>query len=113
MVKGKIWLFGTFFGHGGTAYYQDSNLEFVSKLMTDAGISPQKIGNLLVQKRIKGKKEAWIITNPTEKDIRESIDISKMISPEILIGDKLETNGNLVTIGLKSLDIAVLIFDKE
>lgn len=111
--NGKIWLFGTFFGHGGTAYYQDSNLEFVSKLMTNAGISPQKIGNLLVQKRINGKKEAWIITNPTEKDISESIDISQMTNPEILIGDKLETKGDLGIISLKSLDIAVLIFDKE
>jgi hypothetical protein len=109
--KGKIWLFGTFFGHGGTAYYQESNLDFVNKLLGQAGISPQKIGELIYQRRVNGNKEAWIITNPTDKDIKASFDISKMKNPEIIIGNNLETKNNQGTINLNSLDIAVLVFE--
>jgi len=110
--KGKIWLFGTFLGHGGTAYYQDSNLDFVSRLMNDAGITPQKIGDLLFQRRTKDNKEAWIITNPTEKDIRAAFDISNMKDPEIVTGNDLEIRGDKGIVALKSLDIAVLVFKK-
>jgi beta-galactosidase len=109
--KGKIWLFGTLFGHGGTAYFQGSNLDFVNTLMTQAGISPQRIGDLLYQRRINGNKEAWIITNPTEKDIKASFDINKMKNPEIIIGNKLETKKDQGIIDLNSLDIAVLLFE--
>jgi hypothetical protein len=111
--KGKIWLFGTFFGHGGTAYFQKSNLDFVNTLMTQAGISPQKIGELIFQRRVNGRKEAWIITNPTEKDINASFDISKMKNPEIIIGNDLERRLGKGTITLNSLDVAVLVFEQQ
>jgi beta-galactosidase GanA len=111
--KGKIWLFGTFFGHGGTAYFQESNLDFVNKMMGEAGISPQKIGELIYQRRVNGNKEAWIITNPTERDVTASFDISKMKNPQIIIGDDLKTKLDKGTITLNSLDVAVLVFEHK
>jgi hypothetical protein len=77
-----------------------------------SGISPQKIGNLLVQKRITSKREAWIITNPTEADLYERLDLSDKKNPEILIGDSLRVKDNSANIFIKSLDIAVLVFEK-
>jgi beta-galactosidase len=111
--KGKIWLLGTFIGHNGTAYYTPAILDVVNKFMKLSGIVPQRIGNLLIQKRIRDSKEAWIITNPTDSDIKESFDISTMKNPEILIGEKLEIKGDQAIIALKSLDIAVLLFEKK
>ena len=109
--KGKIWLIGTFIGHNGTAYDTPGTTALVNKFMQLSDIEPQRIGNLLVQKRIQGKKEAWIITNPTEADISESIDITRMKNPEVLIGDKWEIKNGLVKIMVKSLDIIVLVFE--
>ena len=71
------------------------------------------MANLLVQKRVNGNKEAWIITNPTEADISESIDISRMKNPEVLIGDKWEIKNGLAKIRVKSLDIIVVVFENN
>ena len=109
--KGKIWLLGTFIGHNGTAYDTPGTLALVNKFMQLAGLAPQKIGNLLVQKRIHGNKEAWIITNPTEADVSESIDISQMKKPEVLIGDQWEIKNGQAKIRVKSLDIIVVVFE--
>ncbi len=110
--KGKIWLLGTFIGHNGTAYFTPSMLDLCDKFMKLSGLTSQKIGNLLVQKRVNGNKEAWIITNPTEADISESIDITGMKNPEVLIGDKWEIKNGLAKIRVKSLDIIVVVFEK-
>jgi beta-galactosidase len=111
--KGKIWLMGTFIGHNGTAYDTKGTLALVNKFMQLSGINPQRIGDLLVQKRIHGNKEAWIITNPTEADVSENVDITKMKNPEILIGDKLEIKDRMAKIKVKSLDIIVLVFENS
>ena len=110
--EGKIWLFGTFLGHGGTAYFTKSNLDFVQKLMDESGVTNQKIGDLLVQKRITQNKEAWIITNPTDHDVFESLDLSGKKNPTMLIGDIQDKSNNKLNFKLNSLDIAVLVFEK-
>jgi hypothetical protein len=113
MGKGKIWLLGTFIGHNGTAYFTPSILELGDKFMKLSGVEAQKIGNLLVQKRISGEKEAWIITNPTQEDVTESFDISAMKNPEVLIGDKWEIKNNMAKITVNSLDIIVVVFENS
>lgn len=110
--KGKIWLLGTFIGHNGTAYDTPATLNLVNKFMLLAGVAPQKIGKLLVQKRISGNKEAWIITNPTEADVSEIIAINTMKEPELLIGDPWEIRNGQAKIRVKSLDIVVVVFEK-
>jgi hypothetical protein len=110
--KGKIWLLGTFLGHNGTAYFTPSMLDLCDKFMQLAGVTSQKIGKLLVQKRISANKEAWIITNATEADVSENIDITQMKNPEVLIGNNWETQNGKAEIQVKSLDIAVIVFEK-
>jgi hypothetical protein len=83
------------------------------KIFYEAGILQQKIGDLLVQKRVKGNNVAWIITNPTENEIIESIDLTDKKTPELLIGEQLSLSDKELKIRLKSLDIAVFIFEKR
>ena len=109
--EGKIWLFGTLLGHGGTAYYSESNLGFVGKLMDQCSVSSQKVGEFLVQKRLARNREAWIITNPTHHTLEESIDLGEKKNPEILIGDIPKMNNGRLNVKLKSLDVAVLHFE--
>lgn len=111
--NGRIWLFGTFIGHNGTAYDTPGTITLVDKFMQLSDIKPQKIGGLLVQKRIQGNKEAWIITNPTEVDVSEDLDITKMRNPELLIGDQWEIKGDVAKIKVKSLDIIVIVFENS
>jgi beta-galactosidase len=110
--KGRIWLLGTFLGHNGTAYYSPSTLDLCEKFMKLSGVESQKIGQLLVQKRINGNKEAWIITNPTETDLTETINCGNMKNPLLVIGDNWHLADGKGKLSLKSLDVAVLVFDK-
>jgi len=110
--KGTFYLIGSFIGHNGTAYFEPSMLTIVEKLMQQCGVQTQKIGELLVQKRIGKNKEAWIITNPTENDVIEIFDISTMKNLETLLGEKViisDVNGKMA---IKSLDVVVLVLDK-
>ena len=71
--KGRAWLFGTYIGHNGTAYRNGDTPEFVKSLMRKCGVFSQHEGKLLVRKRKIDGKEAWIITNPTDKRVTEQI----------------------------------------
>jgi hypothetical protein len=90
----------------------DSNLDFVKKLMDESGVSNQKLEELLLQKRISGNKEAWIITNPTDHEIIESLDLSGMKNPVMLIGDIQHEEEKKLDFRLSSLDVAVFVFEK-
>ena len=59
--KGKIWLLGTFIGHNGTAYDTQGTLDLVDKFMQLSGVVPQKIGDLLVQKRIQAIRRPGLL----------------------------------------------------
>jgi len=87
--------------------------EFVMKLMDEAGVTPQKIGNILVQKRVNGNKEAWILTNPTDSNVIEKLDISRMKNVEVLYGDNLKIKHKTLEIQMKSLEIAVIVFENK
>jgi hypothetical protein len=80
--------------------------------MDESGVSNQRINELLVQKRITQNKEAWIITNPTEHEIIESIDLTEMKNPSMLIGDIQDKTENKLNFRLNSLDVALFIFEK-
>ena len=103
---------GTFIGHNGTAYFTPSMLDLCDKFMQLSGVTPQKIGELLVQKRITGNKEAWIITNPTEKDLTETFSCADMKNPALVTGDNIQFMDGKGRISLKSLDVAILVFEK-
>jgi hypothetical protein len=81
--------------------------------MDEAGVSSQKIGEILVQKRIKGNKEAWILTNPTKSNVTERLDISRMKNVEVLFGDQIKIKKNIAEIQMKSLEIAVIVFENK
>lgn len=110
--KGKAWIFGSFIGHCGTAYADQANLSFVKKLMEECGVVSDYKGKLLLRKRIGSKKEAWIFTNNTDKEVTETVSVEGWSNVTELLGAPIQRSGNTVNLTVSPLDVKVLIFQQ-
>jgi beta-galactosidase len=111
--KGKAILLGTFVGHSGTAYRCAENAAFIRRLLKECGISPTHSGSLLLRRRVIQTKEAWILTNPTEKTVTESIDMKGWKSAKDLLGDDiLRVEKGKASVTVESLDVKVIVLEK-
>lgn len=106
--QGHAWLLGTFIGHSATAYRDESIHGFVRSLLAECGIDPLHNGKLLLRKRVSEKKQAWILTNPTNDAISETVDVGDVLV-EDLLGEPYQQDGNRVTLTVQSLDIRILV----
>jgi beta-galactosidase len=107
--QGRAWLLGTYLGHSGTAYRDEETRQAGRALLAACGVQPAHDGRLLLRKRVLRSKEAWILTNPTDEDVTEWIDIPEGWSAEDLLGEPLPMLGNARQVPLKSLDVCVLV----
>lgn len=85
---------------------------FIRALLEQCDVLPEHNGDLLLRKRIMKSKEAWIFTNPTEKDVTEKIAVRGWNKVEDLLGDKLEQKNDYVNLTVKSLDVRMLVLKK-
>ena len=105
-------LLGTFIGYNATAHTNEASNHFVEKLITSCGVKKENKGQLLLRKRIGVNREAWILTNATNKDVSENLDLEQWKNVKDLFDEPLEKNGNHVKINVKSLDVKVIIVSK-
>jgi hypothetical protein len=110
--KGKAWLLGTIVGHNGNAYRDQSTWATVLSMLGQSGAVPQKLGELLLSKRIIPNKEAWFFFNPVIQTITERIPTEGWTKITDLLGAKLESENGLLSIVVKSLDVKVIILEK-
>jgi hypothetical protein len=111
--KGRAWLLGTYVGHNGTAHRNEQTPLFVAELMNQCGVHRQNQGELLLQKRIGSEREAWVLTNPTDHDVTETISFPKGTSATDLLEGVISVVGGQARLFVKSLDVRVLIINKK
>jgi len=107
--KGAAYLIGTFAGHSGTAYRDQRTFAAIAKLLETCGITPEHDGKLLIQKRVVEGKQAWVLTNPTDHDVTEQIDVSGFTDVTDLLDGPFELDGDTVTLTVTGFDVRVLI----
>ena len=110
--KGNAVLLGTFAGHNGTAYRDSETRTFIRHLLTECAVVPEYHGKLLLRKRISEHKEAWIFTNPVEKEVSENIEIRGFHNVEDLLEGPVDITDGWITIAVQSLDVRVFILGK-
>lgn len=110
--NGTAWLLGTYIGHNATAHRNEQTLKFVQELMKQCGIQRQNQGELLLQKRIGEEREAWVLTNPTDHDVTETITIPQGAIATDLLDGFTQLTDDLSTLKVKSLDVRVLIVNR-
>ena len=110
--RGSAWLLGTFAGFGGTAYRDDASRNAVLSILRQCGVVPDVCGALLRRRRVAGKKEAWLLTNPHANDVREMVDVKGFRRVTDLFDAPLVREGERVVVDVASLDVAGLILER-
>lgn len=109
--KGTAWLLGTFPGHNALAYQDEESCQSLLNILAQCGNNPAKYGELLLRKRVSDKKEAWILTNPTQKSVTETLNVNGFSNAiSLLDGNILICSGKL-EVTLDSLDVKILILE--
>jgi len=108
--KGTAVLLGTYVGHNGVAYPDPETRAAVAALLKSGGVSGS--GRLLLRKRIIPGKEAWLLTNPTERSLSECVCVAGWRNVEDLMDEPLARNGDWVDLTVRSLEVRVLVLTK-
>ena len=107
--EGRAWLLGTYLGHNGTAYRDAESRQSVRMLLAQCGVAPEHRGELLVRRRVGDDQEAWLLTNPTDGEVTECIDVGGWTTVTDLLGETVVRTGDQVALTVGSLDVCVLI----
>jgi beta-galactosidase GanA len=111
--QGKGILLGTLTGHAVATYNHTQSRDFMLKLLTDAGVRPERCGRLLNRRRVSEKKEAWFLINDSDRPITESVDVTGFAQVEDLLeGKPLSIKRDMTTINVDSFSIRCLVLSK-
>ncbi len=111
--KGVAYLLGTLVGHGIASYAHGGTREFILRLVREAGVHPERLGKLLLRRRVLGKKEAWFLMNNSDEIVTEDIDTTDLLSVEDLVEDQtLSIDSGTAAITVKPFSIRCLIVDR-
>ncbi len=110
--QGTAILLGTYAGLNGSAHRDDETRACLAALLNLGGAAAAHPGKLLLRKRAVPGKEAWLLTNPTELPVRETLSVAGWRTVEDLLGEPLARQGDEVSLNVNSLDVRVLVLAK-
>ncbi len=111
--QGRAWLLGTYVGHNGTAHRDAQTRRFVEMLLAQCAVRPQRVGRLLLRRRVAGAQEAWLLTNPTPERATEELDVRGWAHVEDLLGGALEwVAEGRARVSVDALDVCVLVLSR-
>lgn len=72
--------------------------DFVLSLLAEAGVTPDRCGNLLRRRRQLDDEQAWFLVNPAAEDCEETVDLEGLQLCADLTGDSVlhESNGRVI-----------------
>ena len=110
---GTAILLGTFAGLCATAHTHPASDRFVERLLTTAGVHPDRCGRLLRRRRVLGDREAWFLINPADRDVSETVSLGGFSGARDLLGDALTAPAEgSVTVTVAAAAIRCLVLSR-
>jgi hypothetical protein len=106
---GKAYLVGTLLGHAGPAYDEWRNAQFLSAILSQAGIAPDLIGKLQRRRRMFGTRAAWFFFNSTAEPIEETVPLEGFKSARDLLGENLPVVAGGARVKVGPLDVRCVL----
>lgn len=106
--NGRAILIGTQLGHATLAYNDRRNAEFLGGMAAEAGVKPDRSGQLLRLRRKLGEREAWFLINIGPDPVSETVSLEQFARAQDLFEAK-PIRGKTRTLTVASLDIACWI----
>jgi hypothetical protein len=117
--EGSSMLIGSIVGHQGNAYRDPKAAALLEALLRWGGVTregPAKTdagkARLLRRRRITADREAWFFTNPHEKPLTESVDVTGFARVTDLLGAAVEKKRDTVALSVAPLDVRVLVLER-
>jgi beta-galactosidase len=107
--QGKAYLAGTLLGHGGPAYNDWRNGEFLSAVLAQAGVLSDRVGKLNRRRRVLGNNAAWFLFNFTDRAIEESVPLEGFKRARDLLGQELPTAAGVFRVKVAPRDICCIV----
>ena len=111
MGKGRAIILGTFTGHNGTAYKGQAPRDWLDVVCAEAGMAKPLGDKLLIRRRVSESAEAWILTNPTDDSVTESISAANYAGVEDPLGGRVSLEGGMLSVTVDALDARLLVLE--
>jgi beta-galactosidase len=112
--EGLAVLLGTFAGISATAYAQPETDQFMARLLEQAGVHPDRCGELLRRRRVYEGSEAWFLINPAAEAREETIALGEFSAASELLDGTITARGNgSVTVRVAGANIGCLVVERE
>ena len=109
---GRAWLLGTFVGHNGTAHRDAETRAAVQHLLDLSGVAVHRAGDLLIRRRVIEGKQAWLLTNPTDREATGVIPLEGMTLADDLLGDAVVArDASSVTVRVPPVNVSCIILE--
>ncbi|MEJ5312925.1 MAG: beta-galactosidase trimerization domain-containing protein [Anaerolinea sp.] len=109
-VRGQAWLIGTAVGHSAFAHIEPEARLFVRRLLGWFGVRPQRVGDLLLRRRVLGNQEAWFLTNPTSETVTVQVSVPAR-QVEDLLHFPMERSQEQLTLTLSPYEVRVIVMN--
>lgn len=111
--QGKGILLGTLMGHAVATYDHAQSRDFMLKLLTDAGIKPERCGRLSRRCRVSENKQAWFLINDSDRPITERVDVTGFTHVQDLLEEKaLDVKRGTTTITVEPFEFRCLVLNR-
>jgi hypothetical protein len=104
-------LIGTLLGHGLLAYEDKRNGTFLSHLLANAGVKPERVGRLQRRRRVLGGQGVWFLFNTTGTPVEETVALENYKTAKDLFGAELPAAPGGVRVEVAPLDVRCLILE--
>jgi hypothetical protein len=103
--KGRADLVGSLLGHGVAGYGDLRNANFLTAVLTRAGVPSDSVGALKRRRRILGSQAAWFLFNQDYRPVEQEVSIEGYKSAKDLLGGEFATTGGRIPVRVEPFDI--------
>ncbi len=110
--NGKAYLVGTFLGHGGPAYDDWRNAEFLRVVLAQAGVTPDRVGTLNRRRRISENGAAWFFFNSSDSAVEEDVSLEDFTTAKDLLGANLPQSGKNIRVQVEPIGVRCIVLGR-
>lgn len=108
--QGQAWFIGSLVGPGGTAHRDPTHHAAAGLLLAACSVQPAHRGRLCCRRRVSADKEAWILINPEDREVGETIEVGAgWQHADDLLGGPLPVAGGRLELTVGPLDVRVVL----
>jgi beta-galactosidase len=110
---GRAILIGTYAGLSATSHIHPESDQLIERVLTAAGVQPDRVGPLLRRRRVLYGQQAWFLINPTNTEVEQAIPLEEFAFLRDLLDDAVtERRTDSVTVRVPARGLCCLVVER-